>query len=265
MLVSCLLPTFNRFSNHLAFLVNEAVQSFLIQDYPDRELIICNDTPNQLLHFNHPQVKVYNLSERFPTLGNKLQWMISQAQGDYLCRWDDDDLSLPWRIKHSVGRLFKVPHPTVPFHEGDALTLEWRPENHWFYRSAQDIQETRHPGNTHVMAIWHRDIIADYPGEPCPSGLEDQTYNTHLWKLGYPRFGNLLDPRDIFYIYRWGTGSQHLSGAGGGNIMQHTYDKIGNYYVAHGNFKIEPVWQRDYIGLCRRAAEKLLSQQPVTV
>ena len=63
-------------------------------------------------------VRVINLGERFPTLSDKLAFMIDHARGDSFCRWDDDDLSLPWRLSLSLDRL------------GNAL--EWHAENYWW-------------------------------------------------------------------------------------------------------------------------------------
>jgi hypothetical protein len=248
MLVSCLLPTFNRYPT-LSYLLEEAVECFLRQNYANKELIICNDTPGQTLRFNHPQVRVINAAQRFPTLGEKLDWMLRQAQGDYICRWDDDDLSLPWRLSHSVSRLFgqfirpgKTWEWTPPSKQPDLA--EWRPENHWYDPKGGQMTETKHPGNTHIMSIWHRRLILgvgmNYPGKACPSGEEDQTFNQHIWSLGYPRHGDLLPLEDIFYIYRWGTGSKHLSGRGGGQIMQESYEKLAEDTTYCGEWEINP-------------------------
>lgn len=260
MLVSCLLPTYNRIPR-LTFLLEEAIECFIRQSYKEKELIICNDTPGQTIKFIHPQVRVINRSYRFPTLGEKLHWMLEQAQGEYICRWDDDDLSLPWRLSTSVARLYGdtssprdyAAPKTTPLHK------EWRPENHWYFPKGGLIEETKHPGNTHIAAIWHRDIILNagvkYPGRPCPSGLEDQTFTSHLRSLGYPNFGDLLPLEDIFYMYRWGTGSCHLSGKGGGETMQRTYAELGTRQPLQGEFTIEPRWHGNYLADVHDAIE----------
>lgn len=246
MKVSCLLPTYNRFPS-IGYIVEEALQSFLQQTHDDKELIILNDTPGQSLSFNHPQVRVINASYRFPTLGEKLHWMLEQAQGEYICRWDDDDISLPWRLSKSVAML-----------NGGK---EWRPENHWYFPKGGPMSQTKYPGNTHIMAIWHRDIILDtsvkYPGRYCASGYEDQTFNQHLRSLGYPQYGTLLPLEEIFYLYRWGIQPNHLSGKGGGDKMQQTYDSLANESIAKVEFDIKPRWQADYVELARRSAKSL--------
>lgn len=251
-LVTCLLPTFNRIPR-LTRLLEEAVQCFLLQDYPNKELILCNDTPGQEIHCDFPQVRVINSHARFPTLGDKLHWMIEQAEGEYMCRWDDDDISLPWRLSLSVEHLAGGAH------------REWRPENHW-YTPVQNgelaFYHTQHPGNTHIMSIWHRDLLRGltYPGRPCPSGLEDQTFNSCIWEMGYPRRGTVLPLEDIFYLYRWGTGSKHLSGGGGGQKMQDTYVRLAEEQITAGYHMINPRWHLDYKGLAKAAAARIASE-----
>ncbi len=250
MLISCLLPTYNRFPQ-LGYLVEEAIECFLRQSHKEKELLLLNDCPMQNLRFHHPQVRIINTNHRYPTLGEKLHWMLQQAQGEYICRWDDDDISLPDRLETSMEYL-----------QGGK---EWRPENHWYYPRGEQMSQTLHPGNTHIMSIWHRNIILDtgvnYPGKVCPSGLEDQTFNQHLWNLGYPRLGSILPPEDIFYIYRWGTGSHHLSGAGGGEVMQQTYQKLATAPITPGVFELQPHWREGYGVLAQRAADTLVAAQ----
>jgi glycosyltransferase involved in cell wall biosynthesis len=130
--VSCICLTYNRAPNHL-HLVGEAVESYLRQTYPAdrRQLLILNDTPGQELKVEGygpyyplssggasgaersdpypgdqtPGIHVLNLPWRFRTLGEKYLAAMGLAQGDILMWWDDDDISLPWRIERSVARL----------------------------------------------------------------------------------------------------------------------------------------------------------------
>ena len=69
-MITCLMPTYNRCPDN-KYLIDESLESFLLQDYEDKELIICNDTPKQELNFSHEGVRVFNLPERFPTLSDK--------------------------------------------------------------------------------------------------------------------------------------------------------------------------------------------------
>src|SRR5215211_75266 len=103
-LVSCICPTYGRPPNH-QYLLEEAIESFLRQTYPNKELIVLNDCPEQELVCLAPGVRVVNLPERFPSLGDKRNAGVELARGELIAPWDDDDISLPWRLSHSVERL----------------------------------------------------------------------------------------------------------------------------------------------------------------
>ena len=231
------MPTFNRFPVH-GHLVEEAVESFLRQDYPNKELILCNDTPGQFLRFEHPQVRVFN-SGRFPTLSDKLQWMIDAAKGDILCRWDDDDISLPHRLSLSVERL--------------GNSLEWRAENYWY--DTGTLSESKHPANTHTLGIWRREVLVridGYPSSHC--GTEDVAFNQALIAAGFPQQGDVLDHDEMFYLYRWATGSRHISGGGGDEeAFRERYRKLGELPIIKGEYAIKPRWKVNYVARALQA------------
>jgi len=240
--ISCLMPTFNRYPQR-AQLVEEAVESFLRQIVVpphDTELLICNDTPGQTLAFDHPRVRVLNVPQRFPTLAKKLRWLIDQASGDLLCRWDDDDISLPWRLHLSVDQL------------GDRL--EWHPSNYWYCPPGKVHHDAGH-GNDHIQAIFRRELLDRIGGYPDGtwSGHEDADFTDALKRAGLWERGPELPPEQIFYLYRWGI-SQHLSGRGGGATMQETYERLGANPIAAETFTIVPQWRQDYVSLVRPRA-----------
>lgn len=242
MKISCLMPTYNRCPDYQV-LVEEALECFLSQTYDDKELIICNDTPGQKLIFDHPQVKVLNLHARFPTLSDKLQWMIDNSSGDVLCRWDDDDISLPHRLEYSITKL--------------GHDLEWRAENYW-YCPLEDTKYVEHPGNTHTMSVWRREVLNHFGGSypEKASGWEDQQFNIQLSRAGINNAGDIIPIEDIFYLYRWGVSDRHLSSQGAGTKegLQSHYDKIGERDVHQEEFLLEPHWEEDYIHRAEKAA-----------
>jgi len=80
-------------------LLEEAIQSFLMQDYAgEKELIIVNDEPEQELVFDHPQVKIHNCDVRAPALNVKHNYAVSMATGNLITIADDDDIYLPHRL-----------------------------------------------------------------------------------------------------------------------------------------------------------------------
>ena len=239
-LVSCLCPTFNRCPNK-QWLLEEAIECFSRQDYLKCELIVCNDTPGQRLLYNHNRVRVFNRDERFPTLSDKLIWMIEQAQGDLLCRWDDDDISLPHRLSYSVNKL------------GDSL--EWRANNHWYTPGNNIEGESHNGGNSHTRSIWRREVldrIGGYP--PKRSGDEDQQFNRLLALHRINTDGATIPTKDIFSLYRWGV-SEHLSATSqpGPTALQQHYNDLAERPIAQGNFVLRPHWRKDYVAAHQQA------------
>lgn len=240
MKITCLMPTYNRFP-HDRWMVDEAVECFLRQDYPDRELLILNDCVRQKIVCDAPGVRVVNYPHRFPTLSDKIQSGIDHASGDALCRWDDDDLSLPWRLSLSAAGL-----------EGK---LEWRAENYWWENYGQPWKHVVGPGNTHTMSVFTHECLEKIGGYPQKrSGDEDQEFNKALRLAMVNGRGVVLKPEDVFYVYRWGLG-RHLSAGGSGDGLQKQWDDIGKRKVLPGVYRVDPHWRRDYVSEAGRAAE----------
>lgn len=240
MKITCIMPTYNRFP-HDRWMVDEAVECFLRQDYKDKELLILNDAPRQKILCDAPCVRVINYPRRFDTLSDKIQSGIDHASGDVLCRWDDDDLSLPWRLSLSAKGL------------GDKL--EWRAENYWWENYGQEWKQVVGPGNTHTMAVFTHECLDKIGGYPAKRvGDEDQEFNKALRLARINERGVVLKLEDIFYVYRWGLG-RHLSAGGAGEGLRRQWDAIGKRDVLPGVYRVEPQWRRDYVSEAAQAAE----------
>lgn len=234
-MIFCLMPTYNRYPDS-GWMVDEAVECFLRQDYPYRHLLIWNDTPDQYLAFEHPQVTIVNSLGRFPCISSKVRAMIKVLLDDYgterdplFCRWDDDDIHLPHRLSYSLGRL--------------GTHAEWRPHN-YVYSNAGVLHEV-HPGNGHPRALWRASVLKTIGGYPNMPGGEDQHFSTLIDKHGLG-LAEAIPCADHFYIYRWGTGSFHLSG---GADLVAQWNKCGKQPIKQGTFHINPHWKEDYVKL----------------
>ena len=104
-MISCYCITYDRTE-----LLEETIESFHRQDYKEeKELVILNDCAEQILEYNHPEVHIINTPKRFRTIGEKRNACIAMCSGDVIFPWDDDDISLPWRI--SLSLKYKDKHP----------------------------------------------------------------------------------------------------------------------------------------------------------
>lgn len=97
-LVSCIMPTYNRRP-----FVPHALQYFLQQDYPNRELIVVDDGTDAIgdLTENLPGVRYIRLPAR-KTIGAKRNLACEHAQGQIIAHWDDDDWYSSDRLRYQV-------------------------------------------------------------------------------------------------------------------------------------------------------------------
>jgi glycosyltransferase involved in cell wall biosynthesis len=237
--VSCLCPTYNR-APHTIRLVEEAIASFLAQDYPAKELIVLNDTPGQLLRYDHPEVLIVNTPFRCQTLGAKRIFLVGLASGELLCPWDDDDISLPWRLSRSVALL------------GDADY--YNPQRYWFL-DPKGLHHDHALGYAFNASIFRKTAWEELGGAPGISVAEDAVMDGKLRtrRLAAP---SPLPLDDWFYIYRWGVSPVHLSGLPGDTF----YGELGTRPIERGEFTLTPHWQDDYVAATRAHAARVIKK-----
>lgn len=239
--ISCIMPTYNRVTMSWADrrlkcqLVEEAVYSFLQQTYENSELIILNDTPGQVLQLEEPnyRVRIYNFPKRFDTLGDKCNHGLMLARGQYVTRWDDDDISFPSRLENCVKHL--VAKPTKVLQVGGYW---WTTEGTYKacegeYGFQQDIYDTMLAKQVKYKSI---------------SNGEDQAIRKMCIEAVSPRqYSKYFPPQQVFhYIYRWeGTGSYHLSDTS--QDTERRYREIGKLSILPVNYLLKPYWVKDYV------------------
>lgn len=236
-LVSCICPTFNRAPEY-QHLLEETIESFLRQTYPNKELIVLNDCPGQELACDAPGVRVVNLPERLPTLGDKYNAAIALARGELIAPWEDDDISLPWRLSLSVERMGATPY--------------YNPQRYWFF-DGRGLHADHAMGYGHNLSLFTREAFTAVGGYLPVSGPQDMAMHAALEHYAV-RIGGEIVPRDElpceewFYIYRWGVSPVHLSGFAS---PADRYREAGSQLVQHGRFVLHPHWKSDHVAATR--------------
>jgi DNA-binding beta-propeller fold protein YncE/predicted flap endonuclease-1-like 5' DNA nuclease len=102
-LVSCVMPTYNR-----PLFVPKAVEYFLRQDYPHRELIIVDDGTDSIGHLvtDDERIHYIHLEDKL-TIGAKMNVGCEVASGAIIARWEDDVWMDYWRLSYQVAALLK--------------------------------------------------------------------------------------------------------------------------------------------------------------
>ncbi len=160
-LVSCVMPTYGR-PDYVA----ESLAMFLAQDYPNKELIILNDCPGQLMEGEFPGVRIVNAPERWATLGEKRNAAIGLAEGEFIAVWDDDDVYFPWRLSYSMQRMLQLQIPV------------YCPAEYWAYWGSENLHENQSKMDWiyHPLVIFRRDLWKDIGGYPAQTAGEDTVF-----------------------------------------------------------------------------------------
>jgi glycosyltransferase involved in cell wall biosynthesis len=235
--IACLTPTYNRYPN-FGWMLEECVESFLRQTYPNKEMLICNDTPQQLLKFDHPQVKIFNLSKRFENVGQKIGFMIENTDANVFARMDDDDCYLPWHLTQLMDKM--------------GSQLEWHPDSHLFMYNGE-VSLVTHHSNLHVSGIFRREVvelIGGYPGEP--PGREDQIFNELLIQHGIEHQELIFSIENVSHVYKLYEGGRHLSARKPNQTRTERWAELGALPIQAGEFEIKPHWKQNYVRLTKR-------------
>ena len=98
-LVSCIMPTYCR-----PTYARCAVMFFNKQKYPNKELIIIDDSPLKSKFPKQHNITVIHLTKQC-TIGHKRNVGIDHSRGYIFINWDDDDYHCPTRIMYQVKPL----------------------------------------------------------------------------------------------------------------------------------------------------------------
>jgi glycosyltransferase involved in cell wall biosynthesis len=231
---SCILLTYNRPPEHQV-LIEEAIHSFILQDYPEKELLVLNDCPGQHLECDAPGVIVINVPRRFRSLGEKRNAAIALTDGLALLPWDDDDIMLPWRISMSVRRLAGADY--------------FNPRQYWLMNPIK-LHRTHPRSLAHNCSIFTRSAFDRVGGYPHANIGEDADFDRALRRTAGVTVasGPELEASDWYYVYRWGVGAAHLSARG---HDEGHYEEIGRRPIQPGHYLLRPHWEQDYTALTR--------------
>src|SRR5438874_1492302 len=103
-LVSCIMPTHNR----RAF-VPQAIEYFLRQDYPNKELIIVDDGTDPVSDLVPADERIHyiRLDVKQP-IGTKRNLACQEARGSIIIHWDDDDWHASYQLSYQVEEIQRL-------------------------------------------------------------------------------------------------------------------------------------------------------------
>ncbi|MEV6041158.1 FkbM family methyltransferase [Nonomuraea sp. NPDC052116] len=179
-LVTCFMPTRDR-----RRFVPLAIQQFLCQDYPDRELLVLDDGTDTVADLvpDHPAIR-YERIRPTSTLGAKRNLGCRMARGELIANWDDDDWSAPWRLSRQVEALIRTGADVCGLSEMCFFDLS--SEAVWRYRYPPSRTRPWVAGGT---MCFRKDFWAEHPFPEIQVGSD----TVFLWQ-GRPRVHALDAP-----------------------------------------------------------------------
>lgn len=96
-LVTCIMPTRNRTD-----FVPRAIDCFLRQDYPRKQLVIFEEESNSTVPASAEITHVTTNINIYRSIGEKRNAMCAAAEGDLIAHWDDDDWHSPHRLSTQI-------------------------------------------------------------------------------------------------------------------------------------------------------------------
>lgn len=217
-MISVVTLTYNR-----THLVQEAIQSFILQNSPECEMIVLNDKTDLHYNFDHPNVRIVNLKTRTSCILEKLLIGFKEAKYEYIYRLDDDDLLAPNALS-TVSKYIEQ-NPNYDLYRSCCY---YAFINNYFDKIFGGINNGNIFRKQHYLNMNHphRSIDEDaYMLYEC--GAKTYTYDF------------------ISMIYRWGMSTFHISGYG---IIstQDLYNRLDQWKQETGEITLVPQWVKNY-------------------
>lgn len=239
-MITCLCMTHGR-----NWVLREAVECFLQQDYVgEKELLILNDCPEQMVDCPAPGVRVLNV-EPIKDICEKQNYGVQMACFPWVALWDDDDISLPWRLRVMSDARAKMPE-----------MMAFAIQRAWF---SDDNRIVNASANLYAGAAF---FDVDYY-IACGGAIKDGAPDRSAWEAMLARGRAAeIDHTDeqIPYIYRWnGVGFHWSQSKFRKNVTK--YEAFHSAVVSDPRFKpghvvIKPGWDRDYVQDVKDAIQK---------
>jgi glycosyltransferase involved in cell wall biosynthesis len=190
-LVSCIMPTYER-----RRYVPQALQSFLQQDYPHRELIVVDDGRDAIedLVQGLPNVRYFHVART--SIGAKRNFACQQADGEIIAHWDDDDWYSPDRLRYQVAPILAGKADMTGLENAFVLELP----GCVFWTINPSLHERLFVGNVHGGTLVYRKEVWTQGLHYPEVNLAEDAWLLHRATLQGKRLLRLSNPGVFVYV-----------------------------------------------------------------
>lgn len=190
-LVSCIMPTYER-----RRYVPQALQSFLQQDYPNRELIIIDDGKDAIADLVEGMANVHYRHVARKSIGAKRNLACQLASGEIIAHWDDDDWYSPDRLRYQVAPILTGKADVTGLENAFVLELPGGD----FWTTEANLHKRLFVGNVHGgTLVFRKDLWTHGLRYPEINLAEDAWFLTHATRKG-KRLVGLSNPGVFVYV-----------------------------------------------------------------
>lgn len=218
--------------------MNEALESFVRQDLQGftAELLVYSDCPEQIIECDLPNVRVVNV-DPVPDLSIKFNKAVAEAIGEYIAWWEDDDISLPFRLSHSLRSI------------QESGKNYWKQDSAWFL----NFEEMKFSKNLFFgNSLFRRDCYIESGGAVEGKFADLSAHESLIAHCGLHL--ESCTPSEACFIYRWGGMGHHDSGVVGTNadrFLAFRKATLASPDFVSGRVKLSPSWKKDYCAIVR--------------
>lgn len=177
-------------------LLARLIHSFEQQDYPNREMVILDDS-GELEETTGDRWRIISTPIRFPTLGakrNRLAAIVAD-QTDAIVPWDDDDIAAPWAMSAIAQGLYRADlvRPSEVLIAGHG----GRMERHQTFWRADKLDKAFHPAWGFTVGAFLK--AGGYPADV--SHGEDLCLARRFREAGVSECDPIALGHDPYYVY----------------------------------------------------------------
>jgi O-antigen biosynthesis protein len=191
-LISCIMPTFNRRP-----FVRLALQYFLAQDYPNKELIIVDDGTDRVGDMVEGLANAHYVHlPRRASIGSKRNLACRRARGEIIAHWDDDDWYAPNRLHYQAAPIISGAADLTGL--VNTFVLELSDGNFW--TTLPQLHSKMFVGDVHGgTLVYRRSLLAQGLRYPETNLAEDAALIRQATRRG-KRLTRLPNPGIFVYV-----------------------------------------------------------------